>query len=436
MILSNLLWIPEEQVFNGVGLKNSLRVSSKFDNKEAIQTCVEKDGYYGIPRNFSPVPKEAEDQTVLPKPCDFSFTGELRPVQEEMLKDWQRMYSKGKNDWIINADTGVGKTILMIKIACELKVPFLVIVPLERLMTYWIDQIKKFTTIKEVGIVRQKDCQYKDYFASVGLVHSVCKDKYSEDFKNHFGLIIYDELHQYGSEHFSTAVSMFPARHRLGASATLKRQDGMENVYYFHLGKNIITTEIKTQPKPKVLYCYNDINCGKYPAWLDRYDPIKVRAFLLSMLAKNKKRNNLIAGYALALAEKGLQTLVIGDRIAQLEEIQEILVESGHENNGLYIGKTPSKEKKHIEKNCSVILATMKMLETGIDIDTLRGLIFATPKSNVTQVVGRIRRINPDVPDPVVIDIVDNKYKETRGWFNKRKEWYKKENFKMIEFES
>lgn len=429
-----MLWVPEEQVVHISGLRTSLTVYSNFD-KEPICTCIEKDGYFGIPRNFTDVPVEAEDQTICPEQCEFSFTGSLRPVQDEMIKDWKRMYDKGMNDWIIKADTGVGKTILMIKIACELKVPFLVIVPLERLMTYWVDQIKKFTTIKEVGIVRQKDCQYKDYFASVGLVHSVCKDKYTEEFKNHFGLIIYDELHGYGSEHFSTAVSMFPARHRLGASATLERQDGMENVYYFHLGRNIITTEVKTQPKPKVLYCKSAINCGKYPAWLDRFDPIKVRAFLLSMLAGNKHRNKLIAGFALALAEKNIQTLVIGDRISQLEEIQELLLDEGHENNGLYIGKTSGPEKKRIEKECSIILATMKMLETGIDIDTLRGLIFATPKSNVTQVVGRIRRINPEMPEPVVIDIVDTKYKETVGWFNKRKNWYQKENFKMIEFE-
>jgi superfamily II DNA or RNA helicase len=427
-----MLWVPQESITHKLGMRQKLTVFPKFENKESIETFIDGE-MFGIPRNFTDIPVGTEDQTILPEKKDFEFTGKLRQVQKEMFEDWQSLYDKGINDWIIEADTGVGKTILMLKIACELKVPFLVIVPLERLMTYWIDQIKKFTTIKEVGIVRQKDCQYKEYFASVGLIHSVCKDKYPEEFKDHFGLIICDELHSTGAEQFSQVLPMFKARHRLGASATLERQDGMEKLYYFHLGKNIITTEIKTQPKPTILYYDFHTMSGKLPIWIDKYDRIKVRAYMLSMLARNSKRNELIANFADILINKNIQTLIIGDRITQLEEIQQYLIEKGHDDTGLYIGKTPDKEKRRIEKEASCILATMKMLEIGIDIDTLRGLIFATPKSNVTQVVGRIRRINPTVPDPVVIDIVDTYHKEAKGWFNSRKKWYKQENFPIIE---
>jgi superfamily II DNA or RNA helicase len=147
------------------------------------------------------------------------------------------------------------------------------------------------------------------------------------------------------------------------------------------------------------------------------------------MLANNSDRNYIITYFADILINKGIQTLVIGDRISQLEEIQQMLIEKGHENTGLYIGKTPDKEKKRIEKEASCILATKKMLEIGIDIDTLRGIIFATPSSNVTQMVGRTRRINPIMPDPVVIDIIDTHYAEAKRWQASRSKWYQKEGF-------
>lgn len=432
MIFSNMLWVSPEEITHKSALQKKLTVWPKFENKENIEAFIDGE-MFGIPRNFADIPVDAEDQTILPEKKDFEFTGKLRQVQQEMIDDWQNLYDKGINDWIIKADTGVGKTILMIKIACELKVPFLVIVPLERLMTYWIDQIKKFTTIEDVGIIQQDKCEYEGRSACVGMIHSVCKDKYSEEFKEHFGLIICDELHSTAAFQFSQVLPMFKARHRLGASATLERQDGMEKLYYMHLGKNIITTEIKTQPKPTILYYDFHTMSGKLPVWIDKYDRIKVRAYILSMLARNSKRNELIANFADILINKNIQTLIIGDRISQLEEIQQYLIDKGHDDTGLYIGKTPDKEKKRIEKESSCILATMKMLEIGIDIDTLRGLIFATPKSNVTQVVGRIRRINPTVPDPVVIDIVDTYHKEAKGWFNSRCKWYRQENFKITE---
>jgi superfamily II DNA or RNA helicase len=725
------------------GVKAKCRVTSKYD-KDPIITCIETDDWIGLPRNIQEIPEGTKDERILPKQKNFEFTGELRQIQKNMIDDWDIRRTAGIDDWIIKADTGVGKTIIMIKIACELKVPFLVIVPLERLMTYWIDQIKKFTTLTEddIGIVRQDKCEYEDKTGCIGLVHSLCKDKYPEEFKDHFGLVIIDEClhpshdiltdkgwisikdvtvdhkvaqfnaetkkvtfvnpervicndyegdlvnitgkyydllgtpnheqlvyeygnkprkitlselnlntrrlfpiscyndskgklsfsdrfkimfqadghflykakngkktvrfsfrkqrkidrceyilsewgkeytktynqrgdcnicvkvgknfnlsksfewvsftkganyyeefldelyrwdgwqakkqmkttkarfyencnypnvtivqtiaflagknsnyskipkikpensaphrikwadsvtkcadnrglekkyvpyegkvycvtvpdgnivvrrnnkifitgncHSTGAKEFSKVLSLFKAKHRCGASATLERQDGMQDVYFHHLGKHIISSEKKTQPKPDVFYFEYKETSGKFPIWIDQYDVIKRRAFLLSMLANNSDRNNIITYFADILINKGIQTLVIGDRISQLEEIQQMLIEKGHDDTGLYIGKTPDKEKKRIEKEASCILATKKMLEIGIDIDTLRGVIFATPSSNVTQMVGRARRINPIMPDPVVIDIIDTHYAEARRWKASRSKWYQKEGF-------
>jgi len=428
-----MLWIPKEKIPILGSYKKELTITPKYDNRSPISTFEDTDDYLGIPRNYlKKLPSGVEDKRVLPDKLNFKFTGKLRKVQEDMVSDWRRLLNSGIDDWVVKGDTGVGKTIIMIKIACELRLPFLVIVPLERLMTYWVDQIKKFTDIEDVGVIQQNRCEFQGA-ASVGMVHSLCKDRYSDEMKNHFGFIIFDELHSYASDHFSKVVNMFPAKHRCGASATLERADGTEDVYFYNLGRHIISTEQKTQPKPTIYkYCY-DKSSGSIPSWVSAFDMIKVRAMILSLLSRNTDRNKMIAYFARTLINKGIQTLVIGDRISQLKEIQDILIREGCLNTGLYIGGTPDSEKRRIEKEADCILATMKMLEVGIDIDTLRGLIFATPKSSVQQVVGRIRRINVTVPDPVVVDIVDVRYKQAISWFNSRARWYGRENFDIKE---
>lgn len=430
-ILSNMLWVPKDSC-DTEKLRKELTVIPKYDNLNPIETFIESQDYFGIPRNYFPIPEDVVDKRIRGVPRPIEFKGTLRPVQEEVVNSWQGLYQQGKTDYIVSCETGSGKTVIALKIASELKVPFLVVVPRDRLMQQWKDEIQKFTDIWDIGHIQQNTCDYEGKTACVGMVHSLSKDKYPEEMKNYFGLIIYDELQVLGAETFSEVAKMFPAKYKMGLSATPERSDGMENAYFFHLGKDIISTEQKTQPPPKIfLHEYSGYS-GKLPFWLDRNDVVKVRACILSNLADNKERNEIIAKATDQLIKSGRQTLVIGDRIKQLEEIEGILKRKyGHEDIGLYISKTSAKKKYWLEKEGKAILATTKMLDIGIDIDTLRGLVFATPKSEVHQIVGRIRRINPNVKEPVVVDIIDTCYPECDRWKFKRLKYYNNEGFEI-----
>jgi superfamily II DNA or RNA helicase len=313
-------------------------------------------------------------------------------------------------------------------------VPFLVIVPREELMGQWASMIVNFTNIRNgnIGFVQQSRCDYENKSACVGMIHSICKDKYPDEFKNHFGLVIYDESHLVPATTFSETAGMFPAKYRCGLSATLSRSDGMIDVLYNHLGKNIIQAKKSFQPKPKIgIYKYNG-KSGRFPHWVK--DKLQARAWILSQLAANKERNQIIAYFANLLIEKGIRTLVIGERIHQLEEIEYILNYKYNQRNlGLYISSTNKSRKHYLLKESDCILATTKMLDVGIDEDTLRGLVFATPLSDCRQVVGRVRRINDTLPDPIVVDIVDLSYPQTKGWANKRMQWYNESGFPVHE---
>ena len=84
-------------------------------------------------------------------------------------------------------------------------------------------------------------------------------------------------------------------------------------------------------------------------------------------------------------------------------------------------------------ENKRVIVATYAMAEEALDIKTLSTLIMATPKTDVTQAVGRILRMKHEQTH--VIDIVDV-HDSFRNQFRKRQVFYKKNGYKIIHTDS
>ena len=65
----------------------------------------------------------------------------------------------------------------------------------------------------------------------------------------------------------------------------------------------------------------------------------------------------------------------------------------------------------------------------ALDIKTLTTLIMVTPKTDIEQAVGRILRERHGTP--VVVDIIDTHTPFQNQW-NKRQQFYKKQNYKII----
>jgi superfamily II DNA or RNA helicase len=95
---------------------------------------------------------------------------------------------------------------------------------------------------------------------------------------------------------------------------------------------------------------------------------------------------------------------------------------------GYYLGGMKEADLKASESK-KIIIATYAMASEGLDIKTLTTLIMATPKTDVCQSVGRILRVKHTTP--VVIDIVDAHDLFENQW-QKRKSYYKKQNYRII----
>jgi superfamily II DNA or RNA helicase len=206
----------------------------------------------------------------------------------------------------------------------------------------------------------------------------------------------------------------------------------MAKVFYSHLGNEVIKPLKGSQPLPRIVIVKYDRTSGKIPHWAN--SKVKRRGVLFSALAKNIERTDWLSKLTRELYDTGRQTLVLSERIAQLETIIRYLTmkyEIDKEDIGLYIGKTSAKERERIAENCKIIMATTSMLSLGTDIPTLRGLIFATPLADVEQAVGRVCRLCSDTSNPIVIDFVDTNYKEAKGWYQARLKLYKKKEWEV-----
>ena len=432
-IKRNFMWVPINQIDNPDRVMEVLTVHCKYEDNPSVRLCrySEDMEYMGFPRNISGLEVgDLVDNTVYYKSRNINFKGILRKNQVPLVQIFQEKLEDGVTDMIVNSPPGTGKTVMLLNFIAELNTPTLVVVPKADLVEQWRDRILTFTNIPEskIGYARQKVCDFKDKTVVLGMLQSLYKDRYGQEFTNYFGCVVFDELHRLGSYHFSKVVGMFPARYRIGATATLIRSDGMSNIFFAHLGSNVIKQTISTQPKPSVYVVQFNKSSGEIPSYLT--GKVHRRGKLISLLSENIRRSRMIANLAIQIAQSGRQTLVISEKIEQLKLFKELLKKDFKpEEIGLYIGKTSEEDREYIKKNCKIILATTSMLGLGTDIPTLRGLIFATPVSSIEQIVGRICRIKKGTKDPIVVDIVDTYYKVSSGWFSARMRYYNKNKY-------
>lgn len=428
-ILSDCYWVPFNEVKQTTVSEFIYR--PKFDNKDIIAYRI-VNGMFGFPRNIIPPARKVSSELQHGAPLDIVFNGTLRDGQRPLFKELTDNVVRGFRDQILEADTGSGKTVVMIKYITWIGHPTLIVVTKSDLMEHWVKHILEFTdcTKEEVGIARQNVCDFKGKKVVVGMIHSLCKDKYPEEFKEHFGLIVFDELHKLGAPNFSKVGGMFPAAYRIGATATLERTDGMDALFYAHLGKTVVHEKESIQPIPKVIISIYKESSGDIPPWVS--GDMQKRGVLINLLVDNAHRTERIATAAIIMIESGRQTLIISERIRHLEAFYAILVmKFSPEKIGYYIGATSVKERQRVKEECSCILATSSMLSIGTDIPTARALVFATPLAHIKQVAGRIRRLCDTVKDPIIYDLVDIAYAETSGWAMVRERRYYRDGYKI-----
>jgi superfamily II DNA or RNA helicase len=260
------------------------------------------------------------------------------------------------------------------------------------------------------------------------MVHSLAKRPYPKAFYSWPGLVMVDEVHRIGARTWSPVPAKFRARWRLGVTATARRKDGCERVFWDHIGATLYTaTEKRLAFKVRRVWT----NCQ--PPRGDRVNTgLAGRAMLLTFLCANLQRNTQIVKQLIEALRAGRKVIVLSERLDHLDKLRELYEamwlpgDGPLPSIGRYVGGMTREEREQSEKK-RVVFATYQYASEGLDVPPLDTAFLASPYSDVEQTVGRIQRPYEGKKEPVVVDFRDDDIAPFKRSGEDRDAFYRKE---------
>lgn len=431
-------WLPWTQE-----LEDQFTFESIYDGKINC-TTTNNDGQIGIPRGALPVGQDGRDDG---QPVEF--VSSFKPQRAEQSGVIAKSVALLKEDqqFIVQAPTGWGKTFVGTEIAGQMQRRFCVITTKEDSLNDWVAAIKLTLNLTddEVGIWRGDHVPLPTHKAVVALIQSVAKgpDRYGHEAFKNFGLVMCDEVHRMGADHFSQAMWHFPSKYRFGLSATPYRKDGKDQVFFWHIGPVRVEAHMEVQI-PKVLFQQTGWKVPTSRKGEQIPHDLGNISLLMKPLCRNPPRNFLLMQYFRSAMEKGRQIIGFSDNLEHLNIVADLLIANSvavSDQIGYYVG-IPSEmyggSKKEQEKTRkkqsyrSILLATYKMGSEATNLPWLDTCILMSPRADVNQPVGRIRREYEDKKFPLVIDLVDDDSWVLQAYAKKRLKWYKELGCEVI----
>lgn len=335
-----------------------------------------------IPDNYEIVDKRSKEPAEFP-----TFKHKLRPSQQEI-------FDEVEGSCLLNAPVSYGKTFVGLAIAAKLGLKTLVIVHTIALRDQWEEEIEKCFGIKP-GIIGSGRFE-TDSPIVVGNIQTVRKQV--SKLMDVFGTVIVDECHHTPASTFTDVLNRLKATHKIGLSGTLQRKDNKHIVLKDYFGFKVFQPPIENALTPTIYKMKVDI-----PFSSNRNIPWAVR---VNDLANRADYQTLVADIAQTQAIKGHKVLVVSDRVQFLENIAALC----GENAIVITGKTENRDKlmKSIYDDKDILCGSISIFAEGISLNALSSLVLATPINNepmLTQLIGRIIRLDEDKLDPEVIDI-------------------------------
>ena len=332
---------------------------------------------------------------------------------------------------LLEADCGTGKTFLGIEIARRHGQKTAVIVNKGDLQMQFMERIKQYCPDASVGIVRRDCIDIKEKDFVIFMAQSISTGRYDKSVFESFGLVIIDEAHHFVAETLSKTLSHFPSRCVLGLTATPNRKDQLGYALPYFFGPIAVKMKRRGQQVDVKII---KVPVGKAVEIIGRNGkPILART--ITMMTQDEDRNEKIVKTILSLRKKNRHIIVMGERRKHLIILQQMVMAKTDCPTGLYVGENTKKgiAKREKTKNSPILFATTKMAEEGMDIPRLDTLLLVTPKSNITQCVGRIQRSHPDKHlRPLIVDFYDLYCGgAVHGMARARKKYYDLNKFKI-----
>ena len=320
------------------------------------------------------------------EPLDFKFT--LRDSQ-------QSVYDEVQDSCIINAWVSWGKTFTALAIANKLQQKTLIVTHTLALRGQWEKEIQKVFGVT-AGVIGSGKFETNSPFV-VGNVQTLYRN--IDKIVGEFGTIILDEMHHVSSPTFTRIVDASKARYKIGLTGTMQRKDGRHVVFRDYFSSTVFKPPRENYLTPRVDIIHSGIRfMDGNVDWANR----------INALAYDWEYQNTMAMLAASYAAKGHKVLLVSDRVDFLKSCARLV----GDNAICVTGDVPHEERgkliKQIFDDKDILFGTRSIFSEGISVDCLSCLILGTPVNNeplLTQLIGRVIRMNEGKLQPVIVDI-------------------------------
>ncbi|MCX6446351.1 MAG: DEAD/DEAH box helicase [Actinobacteria bacterium] len=263
------------------------------------------------------------------------------------IRPYQELAAEGfwhGGSGVVVLPCGAGKTIVGAAAMAHAKATTLILVTNTIAARQWHEELLKRTTLNEDEIGEYSGAKKEIRPVTIATYQVMTKKKdgvyaHLDLFDTHdWGLIIYDEVHLLPAPIFRFTADI-QSRRRLGLTATLVREDGMEGEVFSLIGPkrfDVPWKEIESQGYIAPAQCV-EVRVNLSETERISYataEPEERYRFCATTRTKRNVVESLVAHHA------GEQILVIGQYIDQLDELSEVL------GVPLIKGETPVKERE------------------------------------------------------------------------------------------
>jgi superfamily II DNA or RNA helicase len=273
LILDTHLRIPSEQI--GYAQLLGLTRITSIENEEKARAIAEHvwgakklpdtypllekhGGYINMPRGFLTevikLLKEADaEYEIQDKRNTTSDIRLARGNSSVVLREDQTAAVRSirsSEQGIINAQPGRGKTVIALASICDIKQKTLIIVDKANIAKQWKERAKEHFDL-DIGLIGDKEWEEKDITVAIQqTLWSRREELQEQGWFEKWGYLIIDECHHLPALTFYDIVSRFPAKYRIGLSATVGKTPAKEKTALLTLGPIIHKDEtLDVQPK-------------------------------------------------------------------------------------------------------------------------------------------------------------------------------------------
>ena len=387
--------------------------------------------------NIGEIPVERDYFRIQRGTCLKHRTADLYSIKVTALEedDYYGFEIDGNRRFVLGDHTVTHNTVMALKIVSLIQKKTLILVHKEFLMNQWIERIEEFLPGARVGKIQASTCDIEDKDIVIGMIQTMYNKVFPQEVYSQFGLTIIDEVHRIGSEEFSKTLLKTITPYMLGISATVERKDKLTKLLYMFIGPKIHSMLRKQEDTVLVRgieFVTNDSDFNEVE--YDFRGQPKYSTMISKICAYGPRSDFIVKAIRDLLRENPEgQIMVLAHNRSLLTYLHETLNANGGRAGGeapagFYVGGMKQKDLQATESK-KIVLATYAMAAEALDIKTLSILLMATPKTDITQSVGRILRVKH--ANPIIVDIIDSHQLFQNQW-KLRKRFYKKSNYKIV----